>query len=181
MRKLIESTLISADGVVADTDFSKFFGLQDQTYLQDGLGLMLSADALLMGRSTYQSWVKIWPGSRHPWAQRLNTMPKYVFSSTLETLDWNNAILVRGDVATEVARLKQQEGGMLLSVGHGLLGETLLKHHLLDALELEIYPLVAGHGKQFLREGQSTSLKLVLSKTYTNGIVRLSYELPSNQ
>src|SRR5258708_40283931 len=115
MRKIIESTLISVDGVFAETDFSKFFAYQDETYVRDGLGRLLSSDAILMGRTTYESWVKIWPESPHPWAERLNAIPKYVFSSTLETTTWSNSILVRGDVVTEVSRLKQQEGGNLLT------------------------------------------------------------------
>lgn len=110
MRKLIESTLISVDGVFAGTDFSKFFAYHDETYLRDGLGLLLSGDAILMGRNTYESWAKIWPGSTHPWAERLNAIPKYVFSSTLETVAWNNSTLIRGDVVAEVSRLKQQAG-----------------------------------------------------------------------
>ncbi|WP_201373054.1 dihydrofolate reductase family protein [Ktedonobacter robiniae] len=179
MRKLIESTLISVDGVFAETDFSKFFAYQDETYLRDGLGLLLSGDAILMGRSTYESWAKIWPRSPHPWAERLNTIPKYVFSSTLETASWNNSTLVRGDVVAEVSRLKQQEGSNLLIFGHGLLGETLLKHHLLDGLDLSVHPLVLGHGRQFLREGLNTTLKFVAAKSFSTGIVTLTYELPS--
>lgn len=179
MRKIIESTLISVDGVFAETDFSKFFAFQDETYLRDGLGLLLSGDAILMGRTTYQSWTKIWPGSPHPWAERLNAIPKYVFSSTLETAAWNNSTLVRGDVVAEVSRLKQQEGGNLLIFGHGLLGETLLKHHLLDVLDLEVHPLVLGHGRQFLRQDLNATLKFVAAKSFSTGIVRLTYELPS--
>lgn len=179
MRKIIESTLISVDGVFAETDFSKFFVYQDDTYLRDGLGLLLSGDAILMGRKTYESWAKIWPGSPHPWAERLNTIPKYVFSSTLETATWNNTTLVRGDVVVEVSRLKQQAGGDLLTFGHGLLGETLLKYHLLDGLELAVHPLVLGQGRQFLRQGLSASLKFVEAKSFSTGIVTLTYKLPS--
>src|SRR5690242_2650439 len=106
MRKIIESTLISVDGVFAETDYSKFFAYHDEAYVRDASDRVLSSDAILMGRKTYESWVKIWPGSSHPWAQRLNAITKYVFSSTLETTTWNNSILVRGDVVTEVSRLK---------------------------------------------------------------------------
>ena len=179
MRKIIESTLISVDGIFAETDYSKFFAYQDETYLRDGLDRLLSNDAILMGRKTYESWVKIWPGSPHPWAERLNAIPKYVFSSTLETTAWNNSILVRGDVVAEVSRLKQQEGGNLLTFGHGLLGETLLKHHLLDELVLEVHPLILGNGRQFVREGLNSPLKFVAAKSFPAGLVRLTYEIPS--
>ena len=109
-------------------------------------------------------------------AERLNGMPKYVFSSTLETAAWNNSTIVRGDVVAEVSRLKEQDGGNLLVFGHGLLGETLLKHHLLDVLDLEVHPLILGHGGQFLREDLSAPLKLVTTRSFSTGIVRLSYE-----
>jgi dihydrofolate reductase len=176
MRKIIESTLISVDGIVAETDFSKFFAYQDETYLRDGLGRLLTSDALLMGRTTYESWSKIWPSRIHMFAERLNGMPKYVFSSTLETAAWNNSTIIRGDVVAEVSRLKEQDGGNLLVFGHGLLGETLLKHHLLDVLDLEVHPLILGHGGQFLREDLSATLKLVTTRSFSTGIVRLSYE-----
>jgi dihydrofolate reductase len=176
MRKIIESTLISVDGVFAGTNFSAFFAYQDETYLGDGLGLLFSGEAILMGRNTYESWVKIWPGSTHLWAERLNAIPKYVFSSTLETAAWNNSTLVRGDVVAEVSRLKQQEGGNLLIFGHGLLGETLLKHHLLDVLDLSVHPLVLGHGRQFFREDENAKLRFVAAKSFSTGIVTLTYE-----
>lgn len=181
MRKIIESTLISVDGVFAETDYSNFFAYQDEKYLRDGLSLLLSGDAILMGRKTYESWAKIWPGSPHPWAGRLNAIPKYVFSSTLETADWSNSILVRGDVVEEVSRLKQQEGGILLTFGHGLLGETLFKHHLLDELELNVHPLVLGQGRQFIRQDLKAPLKLVAAKSFATGIVTLTYALPSEE
>ncbi len=138
MRKIIEYTLISMDGVFAGTDTSGFFAYRDEAYLRDGLGQLLACDAMLMGRTTYENFARIWPGRDHPWAERINAMPKYVFSSTLEKAEWNNATLIRGDVVEEVTRLKQQEGGDLLIYGHGLLGQTLLKHHLLDVLDLSI-------------------------------------------
>jgi len=78
--------------------------------------------------------------------------------------------------AGRVAKLKQQEGQDLLVYGHGLLGETLLKHHLLDVLDLSIHPLVVGRGKQFFREGENATLRLVATKSFSRGIVKLTYE-----
>ena len=104
-------------------------------------------------------------------------MQKYVFTSKLEKAEWTNSTLVRGDVVAEVTKLKQQKGGDLLVYGHGLLGETLLKHHLLDVLELSIHPLVVGRGKQFFREGEDAKLRLVATKSFSRGIVKLTYEL----
>jgi RibD C-terminal domain len=114
MRKIIEYTLVSVDGVFAGTDTSGFFEYRDEAYLRDGLGQLLSCDAMLMGRTTYENFARIWPGRSHPWAERINTMPKYVFSSTLEHAEWNNSTIIRGDVVAEVSRLKQQEGRDLL-------------------------------------------------------------------
>jgi dihydrofolate reductase len=179
MRRIIEYTLISVDGVFAGTDLSEFFAYRDEAYLRDGLGLLLSCSAMLMGRNTYEGWAKLWPGRQHPWAERINAIPKYVFSSTLETAAWNNSTLVRGDVVAEVSRLKQQEGGNLLIVGHGLLGETLLKHHLIDVLDLSIHPLLLGQGRPFFRQSETTTLRFVAAKSFSKGIVKLTYELPS--
>jgi dihydrofolate reductase len=132
-----------------------------------------------MGRTTYENFTKIWPRRTDPWADRINAMPKYVFSSTLEKADWNNSTIVRGDVVTEVTKLKQQEGCDLLIYGHGLLGETLLKRHLLDALSLLIFPLVLGQGKQLFRQDETATLKLVATKSFSKGIVKLTYGLQS--
>ena len=176
MRNLIEYTLLSVDGVFAGADISGFFEYRDEAYLRDGLGQLLACDAMLMGRTTYESFAKLWPGRTHPWADRINAMPKYVFSSTLETAEWNNSTIVRGDVVAEVTRLKQQEGRDLLIYGHGLLGETLLKHHLLDVIDLSIHPLVIGQGRSFFREGENTRLRLIAAKSFSKGIVKLTYE-----
>jgi dihydrofolate reductase len=176
MRKIIEYTLVSVDGIYAEADISGFFEYRDDAYLRDGLGQLLSCDAMLMGRTTYQSFAALWPTFNHPWADRINAMPKYVFSSTLEQAEWNNTTIVRGDVVAEVTRLKQQEGRDLLVYGRGLFGETLLKHHLLDVLDLSIHPLVLGQGKQPFREGENARLRLVAVKSFSKGIVKITYE-----
>ena len=176
MRNLIEYTLLSVDGVFAGTDTSGFFEYRDEAYLRDGLGQLLACDAMLMGRTTYEIFAKLWPGRTHPWADRINAMPKYVFSSKLETSEWNNSTIVRGDVVAEVTRLKQQEGRDLLIYGHGLLGETLLKHRLLDVIDLSIHPLVLGQGRSFFCEGENTRLRLIAAKSFSKGIVKLTYE-----
>jgi dihydrofolate reductase len=176
MRKIIEYTLISVDGVFAGAAIAGFSAYRDDAYMRDGLAQALACDALLMGRNTYESFAKLWPRRTDPWADRINAMHKYVFSSTLEKAEWNNSTLVRGDVEAYVTRLKQQEGGDLLIYGHGLLAETLLKHHLLDVLDLSIYPLVVGQGKQFFRQGENATLRLVAAKSFSTGIVKLTYE-----
>jgi dihydrofolate reductase len=176
MRRIIEYTLVSADGVFEDPQNWGLRNFQDDAYLRDGLGQLLACDAMLMGRSTYEILAKIYPSRTDPWAVRLNPMRKYVFSSTLEDAGWDNSTIVRGDVAAETAKLKQQEGRDLLIWGHGLLAQTLLTQHLIDVLDISIYPIVVGRGKPFLRDGQNANLRLVTTKSFSKGIVKLTYE-----
>jgi dihydrofolate reductase len=176
MRKIIEHLLVSLDGVFAGTDLSGFLAYSDDAYMRGRLDQLLSCDAMLMGRNTYETFAAMWPAMTHPLADTINAIPKYVFSSKLEHAEWSNSTIVRGDVIAEVSKLKQQEGRDLLIYGHGLLGETLLKRHLLDVLDLSIHPLVLGQGKQFFREGQNATLRLVAAKSFSKGIVKLTYE-----
>ena len=98
-----------------------------------------------------------------------------VFSSTLK-VDWNNSSVLKGDVATEVAKLKAQIGKDLVIYGHGLLGQTLLKHHLLDKLKLWIHSCFVGRGKLLFREGENTKLKLIALETLATGVIVASYQ-----
>jgi dihydrofolate reductase len=150
---------------------------QDDAYLRDALRLFEACDAILWGRSTYEIFANIYSGNggTHAYAARLNAIRKYVFSSSLKTAEWNNSTIVRGDVAAEVTKLKQQDGGDLLVLGHGLLGETLLQQRLIDVLDLSILPVIVGHGKPFFREGQVAKLKLAATKNFSK-IVKLTYE-----
>jgi dihydrofolate reductase len=176
MRKIIEYTLVSADGAIGDAQNWGVGNFQDESYRRDGLGQLLACDAMLMGRHTYEIFAKIYPSRTDPWAARLNPMQKYVFSSTLEKAAWENSTIVTGDVVAEVTKLKRQEGRDLIIWGHGLLAETLLKHDLIDVLDISVYPIVAGGGKLFFREGQNANLRLVTTKTFSRGIVKLTYE-----
>jgi dihydrofolate reductase len=178
VRKVIEYVLVSADGVFEDPVAMGVAEYQDEAYLRDGLSLLTACDAILFGRRTYEAFAKLYHGGVHKpmWADRLNAIPKYVFSSTLEKADWGNSTVIRGDTVAEVTRLKQQDGGNLLVLGHGLLGETLLRERLIDVIDLTIYPFLAGRGKQFFRDGQDAKLRLVAVKTFST-IVKLIYEL----
>jgi dihydrofolate reductase len=176
MRNVIEYTLVSADGVFDESAVLGFMQHQDDAYLRDGLGLLTACDAMLFGRRTYQVFAQLYQGGRaHPWADRLNAIPKYVFSSTLDRAGWDNSTIIRGDAVAEVTRLKQQEGGDLLIFGHGLLGEALLRARLTDVIELSVYPVLAGSGKQFFRDGQAARLRLAAVKTFSK-IVKMTYE-----
>jgi dihydrofolate reductase len=175
MRKIIESTLVSLDGVIGDPHLWAMNYFDNETQ-EEAFKLLLASDAMLMGRRTYEIFAGVWPARTGDYADRMNSIRKYVFSSTLERADWNNSTIIKGDVATEVAKLKQQDGKDLVMYGHGPLGQTLLERHLLDELRLWIHPLVVGRGKLLFRGGEKTILKLVAKKTLGTGVVVLSYQ-----
>ena len=175
MRKIIESTLLSLDGVIGDPHLwaMNYFDNEAQ---EDALAMLLASDAMLMGRRTYEIFAGVWPARTGDYADRMNSIRKYVFSSTLERVDWNNSTIIRGDVAAEAAKLKQQNGQDIVIYGHGPLGQRLLEHHLLDELRFWIHPVLVGHGKLLFQEGDKTILKLVAKKTLGTGVVVLSYK-----
>jgi dihydrofolate reductase len=183
MRNIIQNALVSLNGVYNEAAIPRFgeYGNPayggDEVYMLDALDQALSCSALLIGRMTYELFITNWPKRTDPWADRINAMPKYVFSSTLEKADWNNTTIIRGDVVAEVTKLKQQEGHDLLIYGAGLFAETLLKHHLVDALTLSIFPFVTGQGKQIFRQDDPPALKHVATKSFSRGLLKLTYEL----
>src|SRR5215510_14542316 len=131
MRKIIESTLVSLDGVFGDPHIwaTEYFDEEAERY---ALELLSTADAMLMGRQTYEFFAAAFPHQTGEYGARVNGIRKYVFSSTLKEADWSNSSIVKGDVVTEVAKLKSQAGKDLVIYGHGLLARTLLTHHMLD-------------------------------------------------
>jgi dihydrofolate reductase len=175
MRKIIESTLVSLDGVIGDPP-TWVGDYLDEEFQKDALERLLESDAMLMGRRTYEMFANTWAARTDPFASRINDMRKYVFSSTLEEADWKNSIVVKGDVVTEVRKLKQQAGGDLVMYGHGLLAQTLLKHGLLDELRVSIFPVIVGRGKLLFRDDESTTLKLVATESRRTGVVVVRYQ-----
>jgi dihydrofolate reductase len=175
VRKIIESTLVSLDGVIGDPHLwaMDYFDNEAEKF---ALELLSASDAMLMGRRTYEFFAAAFPHRTGDYGDRINGIRKYVFSSTLPKADWSNSTLVKGDVAVEVARLKQQPGKDLVIYGHGLLGQTLLEQGLLDELKLWIHPLFAGRGKLLFREGERRKLKLIAQKTLATGVAVLSYK-----
>ena len=177
MGKIIEYTLVSVDGVYTEPAGLGFMRFRDDAYLRDGLGVLCASEAMVMGRGFYDASAQLWsarPG--HPWAQRLNAMPKYVFSSTLTSAEWDNTVIVGGDVITEAAKLKEQTSGDLLIWGHTRLAETLLRHGLTDLIDLSIHPLLVGGGGLLFRDGLNASLQLVSSKSFGQ-IVKLTFQV----
>jgi dihydrofolate reductase len=132
---------------------------------------------MIMGRKFYESSVQVWPSRPdHPWANRVNEMRKYVFSSKLDdALAWENSVLVPGDPAKGVRRIKEESGGDLVIWGHTQLAETLMREGLVDVLDVSIHPLLVGSGGLLLREGLHQPLRLVATKCFTN-IVKITYE-----
>jgi dihydrofolate reductase len=176
MRRIIESVLMSVDGVVGNPAAWGVVDYRDDEVQREALERLSGCDAMLMGRRTYEAFAKVWPPQTTNLADRVNNIRKYVFSSTLEKADWNNSTIVLGDVVAEVTRLKKQDGRGLAIYGHGLFGQTLLAHGLLDELQLSIHPLLVGSGMLLFREDEAARLKLVSAKTFGAGVVVLSYQ-----
>jgi dihydrofolate reductase len=152
---------------------TEYFDHEAENY---ALELLLASDAMLMGRKTYEFFAAAFPHQKGDYGRRINEMRKYVFSNTLKKADWTNSSIVAGDVAAEAAKLKQEDGKDLVIYGHGLLGQTLLKHHLLDELKLWIHPCFVGRGKLLFLEGENIRLKLTAQKTLATGVIVASYQ-----
>ena len=137
----------------------------------------LETDVLLLGRVTYESFAAAWPSREGEFADKFNTMPKYVVSSTLEDPEWNNTTVLEGDAAEEAARLKEEIDGIIQTPGSRRLVQTLLEHDLVDELRLMVFPVVLGSGKR-LFDGTSDKkrLRLVDSKIVGDGVTILVYE-----
>lgn len=173
-RKLVESTFVTLDGVINDPQNwgPPYWDDQHSAYATK---LLEPADALVLGRATYEGFADAWPQrSGDPYTDKINAMPKYVASRTLQDATWN-ATIIRGDVASEVAALKEQPGGDLLKFGTGELDRTLLEHGLVDELHLWMFPVIAGGGQRLLDDVDVTHLELVDSTPFDSGIVVLTY------
>jgi dihydrofolate reductase len=175
MRRVIESTLVSADGVIGEplTWTGNHFGPEAVAYALERLRY---ADAIIMGRKTYEMFSKIWGSPDNEYAAAIYQMRKYVFSSTLERADWNNTEIIKGDVAGAIRELKGQDGKDILLYGHGPVGQALLDANLLDELNLWIFPVFIGSGTQLLREGTRKDLRLAHSKTIGTDVAILTYQ-----
>jgi len=167
MRKLKVSALVSLDGVQREPR-AWVGGYFDDAAASESLDNLNRADAMLMGRTTYEYFAPAWPGTPGPYAARLNSMPKYVFSSTLTTADWNNTTIVAADPVKSVAELKQQGDGDLVIYGFGQLAQALLEHGLVDELSFAIHPVIVGGSAL-------THLDLTSARRRPNGVVALNY------
>ena len=181
MRRIINSTYVSADGVIESPHTWPSSGPRggDGDRIQDEL--LLSCDALLMGRRTYEGFAPVWPTrSGDPASDHINAMAKFVVSSTLKNPEWNNTTVIDDDPVVAVEALKAQPGKDIVQYGVGRLTHTLLDHGLLDELRLWVHPLLVrsgGPGDLLYRDGTLTQLALDDVTRLDNGIVILSYQV----
>jgi len=176
MRKLVESTFVTLDGVIGDP---QVWGMSywDAEHNEYARRLLFSADALLLGRKTYEGFAQAWPerAGSNDFADRFNELPKYVASRTLPAgeAEWNATVLA-GDTAEAVAAVKEQPGENLVKYGTGEFSQTLLEHKLVDEYHFWLFPEVVGDGDR-LFDGFRTSLELLDTTRFASGIVVLMY------
>jgi dihydrofolate reductase len=177
MRKVVASLFITLDGVVESPEKWSFdhFDAGMMVEMQSQLN---ATDSVLLGRVTYQDWAGYWPTSTdEPFASHINKTQKYVVSSTLDNLAWQNSSLLKGNLADEIAKLKQQPGKNIGTAGSPALVRSLLEDDLIDELILDVYPVVAGSGKRLFHDGSELKrLTLVDSKTTPTGVAILTYQ-----
>jgi dihydrofolate reductase len=174
MRNVIVSTYMTLDGVIENPMWTLPYWSDEIAQFQTAD--LFASDALLLGRATYETFAATWPerAGTDAFADRINSMVKYVASRTLHTAEWNATIL-GGDVAAEIASLKQQPGQNILKYGGGELLHTLLQHRLVDELHLLVYPVVLGTGARLVPHGSDTGLQLVDTHSFSTGVVALIY------
>jgi dihydrofolate reductase len=187
MAKIVVSENVSIDGVVQDPAGVEGFarggwvgrigdqGREDaaKVLLDEALG----AEAQLLGRRTYEFLAARWPSRSGELADRLNGMPKYVLSSTLDDPAWNNTTVLRGDVVNEVSKLKQELDGEVIVAGSIQLARALIEHDLIDELRLMVYPVVLGDGERLFGEtSDKKPMRLVSTRTVGHDLAYLAYE-----
>jgi dihydrofolate reductase len=187
MGKIVITEFVSLDGVMEDPGGAEDFKHGGWTFeFESGdegnqfkLDETLEAEALLLGRVTYEGFAAAWPGMEDPvgFADKMNSMPKYVVSSTLENPEWSNSTVLEGDVAESVAKLKQEIDGVILVGGSAQLAQTLFDNDLVDELRLMVFPVVLGSGKRLFGDSSDKlRLRLASSKTVGDGITINTYE-----
>lgn len=183
MRRIVNSTYISLDGVIKDPQDWPDNGIEpDGTGLKAQTELLFACDAVLMGGHTYPAFAPAWMArSGDPFSDRINQMPKYVVSSTLRDPEWNNTTVITGDVVAEIRRLKEQPGMDIVQYGFGQLSYTLLEHGLLDELRLWVHPLFVGQATAsdlLFRPSATVQMEHAGTLALNTGIVILTYRVP---
>lgn len=187
MGKIVVTEFVSLDGVIEDPGGAEDFKHGGWTFEisrgEEGdrfkLDELVEAEAQLLGRTTYEGFAAAWPkmDDEVGFADKMNSMPKYVFSSTLTSADWENSTILSGDFATEIAKLKDQVDGVILVAGSAQLVQGLVEHDLVDELRLMVFPVLLGSGKRLFGEhADKKPLRLVDSRTVGDGIELQTYE-----
>jgi dihydrofolate reductase len=178
MRKVVVTEFVSLDGVMEEPrwtfkywndEIAKFKGEESS-----------ASDALLLGRVTYQGFAAAWSGSKAEGADYFNSVRKYVVSTTLDKVEWNNSTLIKDNIVEEITKLKEQDGQDIAVHGSATLVQTLMQHDLVDRYRLLVYPVVVGKGKRLFKEGTTATLKLLESQSFSSGVVALVYEPDRN-
>src|SRR5262249_40971250 len=188
MGKIVISENVTLDGVVQDPTGEEGFkhggwfvqvGSNDREgFYQAALDEVLRAEALLVGRRSYEFLAARWPSRTGALADRLNSMPKYVVSSTLEDPGWNNSTVIKGNVVNEVSKLKQKLGGEIVVYASRQLVHTLIEHDPVDELRLMIHPFVLRARERLIGETSGkVPLRLVANRTVGNGLAYLTYQV----
>jgi dihydrofolate reductase len=190
MSKVVVTEFVSLDGVMEDPGGAEGYKHGGWTFKFDRaaegdkfkLDELQAADAMLLGRVTYQGFAAAWPTVKDDagFAEKMNSMRKYVVSSTLSDADatWDNTVVIRGDVVAEVAKLKNQPGGDLLVEGSALLARTLIEAGLVDEYRLMVFPIILGSGKRLFPDSMPDACRLTLtsSATTAGGVQMLTFE-----
>lgn len=173
MRKIVVTEFVSLDGVMENPGWT--FPYWNDAIAQFKDEEQQSADALLMGRITYEGFAAAWPESDDEGAPYMNSIRKYVVSTTLTNPTWNNTTVISEAVVESITALKQQDGRDLLVYGSGALVETLMQHDLVDVYRLLVYPVVLGEGKRLFGAGSTAKLRLQGTQAFESGVVGLIY------
>jgi dihydrofolate reductase len=188
VRKVVVSEFMTLDGVIEDPGGAEGFQHAGWAFRFDRgpegdqfkLDEVMKADALLLGRVTHQEFAKVWPSmtGAGPFADKMNSMPKFVVSAELDTAEWNNSTVLTGNVPEAVAKLRQQPGGDILINGSAQLVQSLIEHDLIDEYRLMVFPIVLGSGKRLFADGGTpTTLRLVQATSVgSDGVLVLTYQ-----
>jgi dihydrofolate reductase len=184
MGRIVITEFVSLDGVMEDPGGAEDFEYGGWTFEFDRgeegnkfkLDETMQSEALLLGRVTYQEFADSWPSREGEFAEKFNTMPKYVVSSTLRDPSWTNTTVLDGDLVESVSKLKRQRDGDVVVHGSGQLAQALLEHDLVDELRLMVFPVVLGSGKRLFGETTDKKrLELVESRSVGDGVAILVY------
>jgi dihydrofolate reductase len=190
MARIVVTEFVSLDGVMEDPGGAEGYQHGGWTFQIDRgeggnqfkLDETNDSEALLLGRVTYEGFAKAWPARDGEFADKFNSMPKYVVSSTLDKAEWNNSTILSGDVVEEVSKLRRAPGGNIVVHGSARLAQTLIEHDLVDQLHLMVFPVILGSGKRLFGEtSDKKQLRLTSSQTVGDGVTVLVFERAPEQ